>query len=120
MFINLDIVYLKLHIFHFQPDQRIFLTLGVSFVTCLDASSHSCSCGIKTWIFINIIISIQNVCIYFNKIHKKICNFYMYICIYKIQSTIFYLYNFNYLRTEERATDYLSPKKLHERWKHTS
>lgn len=44
----------------------------------------------------------------------------MYICIYKIQSTIFYLYNFNYLRTEERATDYLSPKKLHERWKHTS
>lgn len=29
-----------------------------------------------------VIISIQNICIYFNKIHKKICNFYMYICIY--------------------------------------
>lgn len=42
------------------------------------------------------------------------------MCIYKIQGTILYLYNLNYLGKEERATDYLSPKKLHERWKHTS
>lgn len=42
------------------------------------------------------------------------------MCIYKIQGTILYLYNFNYLRTEERATDYFSAKKLHKIMKHTS
>lgn len=101
MFINLDMVYLKLHIFHFQPDQRIFLALGVSFVTCLDASSHSCSCGRKTW-FSNIIIS--KYLHLLNKFTKKLVTF---TCIYKIQSTILYLYNLNYLTKEERATYYL-------------